>query len=95
MQAELTEWTRNNSYYSLSEENIGQQQKKVYDCILLHGNVTDEEIELFTGIKGSSVRPRRGELLKKGLIVPSYLKITSSGRMAVSWCSVKKVWSSD
>lgn len=61
------------------------QQKMIYDALCVHAPLTDEEISELTGLQGNSVRPRRGELVNAGLIVPSGFKLTRSGRKAVSW----------
>lgn len=48
--------------------------------------ITDEEGEYRTGIKGSTYRPRRGELFKEQLIVKTgRTRKTTSGRDAEIW----------
>ncbi len=50
------------------------------------GAKTDEEICRATGLRGSTVRPRRGELLRQGLIEDSgQVRPTRSGRDAIVW----------
>lgn len=50
------------------------------------GPKTDEEICKATGLRGSSVRPRRGELVHEGLVVDSgQVRPTHSGRDAIVW----------
>lgn len=50
--------------------------------------LTDHEIETATGLRGSTVRPRRRELQRAGLICDSGLtRPTDSGREAVVWVS--------
>lgn len=50
------------------------------------GPKTDEEICRATGLRGSSVRPRRGELVHEGLVVDSgEVRPTQSGRDAIVW----------
>lgn len=50
---------------------------------------TDEEVCGTTGLSGNTVRPRRIELLRKGLIRDSgRTRATASGRQAVVWVAV-------
>lgn len=50
------------------------------------GPKTDEEICRATGLRGSTVRPRRLELLRDGLIEDSgQVRPTRSGREAIVW----------
>ena len=52
--------------------------------------VTDSEIGRELALPGDSVRPRRGELLKAGLIVDSgRTRKTASGREAVVWVATE------
>ena len=46
---------------------------------------TDEEIIAGTGLNPSTARPRRIELARRGLVVESGTRKTSSGRMACVW----------
>lgn len=90
MQTELVTWiTKYEAYDSLSPEYLGEQQQMVYKALCDYGALTDEEIIDRTGISYNSVRARRGELVGKGLIVPSEFKTTKSGRRAVSWVTKK------
>lgn len=51
--------------------------------------LTDEEIQRETGLAGSTERPRRIELCRKGkLIAASHRRNTSSGRPAMVWVAV-------
>ena len=53
---------------------------------LREGAKTDEEICRTTGLRGSSVRPRRLELLRDGVIEDSgQVRPTRSGREAIVW----------
>jgi hypothetical protein len=48
--------------------------------------LTDEECQDAMGIPGNTVRPRRGELTKAGLIVQApFTRPTRAGRQAVVW----------
>lgn len=67
----------------------GPMAQKVYDTIRSHQPVTDERIADLTGMNPSTVRPRRVELLKAGLIRKAALKgRTRSGRAADQWETV-------
>ncbi|MCX4244230.1 hypothetical protein [Paraliomyxa miuraensis] len=58
---------------------------QVHDS-LRAGPKTDEEICRATGLRGSTVRPRRLELLREGLIEDSgTVRPTQSGREAIVW----------
>lgn len=62
---------------------------------LRDGPKTDEEICLATGLRGSTVRPRRLELLRGRLIEDSgEVRPTRSGREAIVW-RVRKPESGD
>lgn len=47
--------------------------------------LTDEEIQLNLGFSGNTERPRRGELVKQGLIRASGTRVTQAGRQATVW----------
>ena len=64
---------RDFSYHQLQQDTaeLSRLQQVVYDTIKTHtdkGGITDQDIELITGIRLSSVNGRRNELMKKGLI---------------------------
>lgn len=68
--------------------HLGCLQHKVYSLIALSGarGLTDIEIETESDLKGSTIRPRRIELLNKGLIKDSgKTRKTPSGRSATVW----------
>ena len=46
---------------------------------------TDEEMQAGLGMNPSTQRPRRIELARRGLVVESGTRKTSSGRMATIW----------
>ena len=63
-------------------------RREVYEAISGAGaqGRTDEEIERVTGLKGSTVRPRRVELVTLGLIKDSgFLRRSRGGRNCVVW----------
>lgn len=74
----------------LSEEYLTAAQSRVYAAIKGAGRngLTDLEICEQTGMKGSTVRPRRGELAAGELIVPAGRRPTPSGANARVWVSV-------
>jgi hypothetical protein len=78
---------------------------RIYAAIVAAGarGLTDEELEESTGLKGNTVRPRRGELAGQGkagrawprLIEPAGERPTSSGRHATVWAAVGRKGVSD
>lgn len=53
--------------------------------------LTDEQMQGGLGMNPSTQRPRRGELLRMGLVVDSgKQRATKSGRMAVVWISIRE-----
>lgn len=69
----------------------GEQRRTIFACIKAAGSrgVTDLELEAATGLKGSTVRPRRGELLEGGFIRASgETRLTESNRQSVVWVAV-------
>ena len=69
---------------SLAPATLNAMQRRVYE-LLCRRPSTDEEIADELEMNPSTVRPRRGELARRGLIVESGTRRTSSGRMAVIW----------
>lgn len=53
-----------------AKPDASKMRQKVLDTIASRGawGATDEEIQLLTGMNPSTVRPRRGELVKKGKV---------------------------
>lgn len=61
-------------------------RERVYDAIAKEPNgLTDSELEVITGLGGSTVRPRRVELARVGRIKKAGVRPTSSGRNAQVW----------
>jgi len=69
---------------SLGPATLNAMQRRVYEFICRRPS-TDEEIADELAMNPSTVRPRRGELARRGLIVESGTRRTSSGRMATIW----------
>ena len=66
----------------------GSSRRAVYDWLRSRGELggTDEEICAWTGLSSSTVRPRRVELVRDGLVVESDARRrTQSGRWATVW----------
>ena len=55
------------------EPEIGSINRKVYEFIMARGlnGATDQEIETTLRLDGNTVRPSRGSLVKKGLVMDS------------------------
>lgn len=67
-------------------EHLARCQRKVLHVIRDCGPVTDEQIAREAQLSPSCARPRRVELVAKGLVVDSGLKgRTASGRRAIAW----------
>ncbi len=60
-------------------------QRRVLAYLEEHGPATDEEIAAGLGMNPSTARPRRIELVRRGLVVECGTKRTASGRMASAW----------
>ena len=69
---------------SLAPATLNHMQRRVYE-LLCRRPSTDEEIAGELEMNPSTVRPRRGELARRGLIVEAGTRRPSSGRMAVIW----------
>jgi len=69
---------------SLGPATLNAMQRRVYEFICRTPS-TDEEIADELAMNPSTVRPRRGELARRGLIVEAGTRRTASGRMAVIW----------
>lgn len=73
---------------SLNQTKRKIDKERIYQFIKAQGvdGATDQEIESFTGISGNTLRPRRGELQRAGVIVKAVFKRkTESGRRATVW----------
>jgi transcription initiation factor IIE alpha subunit len=69
---------------SLDAKTLNAMQRRVYEFISRTPS-TDEEITNELSMNASTVRPRRIELARRGLIVEAGTRRTTSGRMAVVW----------
>ena len=69
--------------------HINRLHAVVLQCLRAMDDATDEQIQDSTGLSGSTVRPRRGELIKLGLVELArnsmgepIKRVTRSGRSA-------------
>lgn len=67
------------------EPKLGTYRRVVLDYLRNNGASTDEQIAAGTGLKESTARPRRVELLQRGFIEPAGWGQTSSNRKAQLW----------
>lgn len=66
--------------------HLSQTKLRVIACLEEHGDLTDEQISGFTGLKENSASKRRGDLVSDGLVVyAGYERKTSTGRDARVW----------
>jgi transcription initiation factor IIE alpha subunit len=70
---------------SLSPKALNALQRKVLELLRATPGLTDEEMQKRLGMNPSTQRPRRIELARRGLIVTSGTRKTSSGRNADVW----------
>ena len=74
---------------SLDEDTLNRLQRQVLAVIAAaSAGLTDEEIQLHTGMNPSTERPRRVERERRGFITQAGSRKTSSGRSAVVWKAV-------
>ena len=69
---------------SLDAKTLNAMQRRVYEFICWRPS-TDEEISIELGMNPSTVRPRRIELARRGLLAEAGTRRTASGRMATVW----------
>lgn len=72
---------------SLGPATLNAMQRRVYEFLRTCGafGATDEEIQLALGMNPSTQRPRRIELVRRGLVVEDGTRRTASGRNASVW----------
>lgn len=72
--------------------SVASLRRKVYELIEKSGPLTDEEIQTMLSMNPSTQRPRRIELVERGVVCDSgEKKKTKSGRWAVAWTVSRKV----
>jgi FixJ family two-component response regulator len=71
---------------SLSPATLNAMQRRVLELLAAWPQgLTDEEIARALGMNPSTARPRRIELVRRGLIEQAGTRRTTSGRMASVW----------
>lgn len=64
----------------------GTQRGRVYEAIRRSNGLTDEALAALLHLSPNSVRPRRVELVERGLVVDSGVRDTlATGRKAIVW----------
>jgi predicted ArsR family transcriptional regulator len=70
---------------ALGPETLNAMQRQVLEFLRRHGPSTDEQIATGCGMNPSTARPRRIELVRRGLVVEAGERRTASGRKATVW----------
>jgi hypothetical protein len=71
---------------SLGTATLNAMQRRVLDLLRENAaGMTDEEQQAALAMNPSTQRPRRVELVRRGLVVEAGTRKTSSGRMATVW----------
>ena len=71
---------------SLGPATLNAMQRRVLELLAATPDgLTDEEMQRRLRMNPSTQRPRRIELMRRGLVAESGTRRTSSGRMAVVW----------
>jgi hypothetical protein len=71
---------------SLGPATLSALQRRVLALLeATPDGLTDEEMQTRLGMNPSTQRPRRIELVRRGLVVECGTRRTASGRMAVVW----------
>jgi DNA-binding Lrp family transcriptional regulator len=73
------------AYFSLDKPKINQRQKQVLEALEEIAPANDRQISEHSHLPINVVTPRRGELLKKGLIKEAYINVDVTGRRATYW----------
>jgi predicted ArsR family transcriptional regulator len=69
-------------------ESMKHQASRLRDVVLrsiIEKDGTDEELAERLGLSGNTLRPRRVELVKAGLVIGLGRRKTASGRSAIVW----------
>ena len=73
-------------------KKLGQKQLQILRLLeSLDGGLTDKEIQTQTGMNADTQRPRRGELVKLGLVVKIGKRKAEGGKTVSVWAAVKAV----
>lgn len=65
--------------------NLGRLQAEVLRTLRVHGAMTDNELIAFLALSPSTIRPRRIELVKLGLVRQGGEKVAANGRRSALW----------
>jgi predicted ArsR family transcriptional regulator len=70
---------------SLAPQTLNRLHRLVLEYLREHGPATDEEIAAGLAMNPSTARPRRIELVRRGMVVEAGVRKTASGRHATAW----------
>jgi hypothetical protein len=71
---------------SLGPKTLNAMQRRVLELLeATPDGLTDEEMARRLGMNPSTARPRRIELVRRGMVVEAGTRKTASGRMAAIW----------
>jgi predicted ArsR family transcriptional regulator len=70
---------------SLGGATLNRLHRLVLEYLREHGPATDEEIAAGLSMNPSTARPRRIELVRRGMVVEAGTRKTASGRYATAW----------
>lgn len=73
------------AYHELSPTQINARQKQVLNGLREIEPATDRMVAEHTGIPINVVTPRRGELVKKSLVVQESVRFDLNRRRAIFW----------
>lgn len=79
---------RRESVEALVQERVSDAHRRILEA-LSDGPLTDDQIRERAGLHVNAVRPRRGELVTRGQVVPVGSTIGSSGRRVTLWGLVR------
>jgi hypothetical protein len=70
---------------ALTPHGLREDHRRILEA-LAGGPLTDDEIRERTGLNANSVRPRRGELVTRGEVVPVDRRgVSAAGRCVTRW----------
>lgn len=71
--------------FSFIQPKMSEKQKEVYNAMRMYNRpFTDHDLKVFMGWEINSITPRRGELVKKGLVRKAG-DVIQNGRKATLW----------
>jgi hypothetical protein len=81
-----------------TRERAQSQRERLLAFLVARGSVgaTDEQMQFALSLSGNTQRPRRGELVKAGLVVDAGVRlVTSNLKRAIVWVAVLPYCSCD